>query len=244
MNCTWLRRWSVGCALSGAIACTGTPVTEPPSVAPPELPNVNAAETVPAFQGASDAAVGVGISGARGTVAPDSLVWLINLDGAAAPVLFRADADGSFAVPLQAREGDELRMHVLVDEVASPPLDMILGESFLLASPDHGTCVRTMPTQVDAGESPVGESNVTTLQIQNTCDGAIELDVSLHPSATDFRLGQVGETSLAQGESTNVSITFEPLAGESAVRSTVALLDIMRGTESDRIAVSLWGHVP
>jgi hypothetical protein len=128
--------------------------------------------------------------------------------------------------------------------VASPPLDMILGEGFLLASPDHGTCVRTMPTQVDTGESAVGESNVATLQIENTCDAAIELDVQLHPSATDFRVGQVGETQLGQGESTTVSITFEPLAAANPVRSSVALLHVVRGGSEDRIAVSLWGRVP
>lgn len=242
MTSTWLRRLGFAGLLQSLIACTGTPVTEPPSVAPPELPNVNANETLPEYQaGAGDYALPIGLSGSRGSIEPNSRVWSINLDGVAPPTVLRADADGSFEVPVQARVGDELRMHVLVDNRASLPLDMILGENLVLASPDRGTCVRALPKQIDFGESGIGVAQVIDLDIENTCDSTLELAVRLHPSATDFRLGQLGESTLLPGEATSVSITFEPLPSDTLLRSSVVLLDLSLSSVDDRIAVSLWG---
>lgn len=245
MTSTWLRRVNAGWLLFGLTACVGTPVTEPPSATPPELPQVTVRETLPEFQGAAaDATTPIGLSGGPGSTEPNSLVWAINLDGVDPAVVARADADGSFEVPVAAMDGDELRMHVLVDGVPSAPLDMIFGSDLVLASPDHGRCVRTTPTMLDFGTLAAGESTSMDLVVENTCAEPIDLALPrTHPSATDFRIPLQGLTTLAEGESTTLSITFEPLPAIDALRSTVLLIEFASAAENDRMAVTLWGRV-
>lgn len=243
MTSMWRRRLMVTGLLNSMIACAGTPVTEPPSVAPPDLADINAAETVPAFNtGQPEAPIPIGLAGGRGAVEADSLVWTINLDSTAPPSLLRADADGSFRVPVQAQVGDELRMHVWVDDAVSPPLDMVVSDGLLLAAPDDSTCVRTMPTQMNFGESAAGAPRTMDLLIENTCALPLDLAVALHPSASDFALSPLDDDTLAEGETTTLSVTFDPAEGPSSLRSSVLLIQIASADGGGRVAVSLWGR--
>lgn len=227
--------------LALATACTGTPVTEPPGVAPPELPQLGAYETLPSLEpAAGDFARPIGLSGRAGAVEPDAFVWVINLDSEEPPLLARADADGSFEIPISAGPGNEMRMHVLVDGEPSLPLDMVMTETIALEAPMHGTCVRTTPIMVKFGDVAVDATDEVDLLIENTCASAIDLAVSLHASTTDFRLGQLGEAVLASGESTTLPVTFAPEGGGTQ-RSGVAFIAISGESGDDRIAVSLWG---
>jgi len=244
MTSNWRRRMSVGWLLL-LTACVGTPVTEPPSVSPPELPQVNARETLPEFQGvAADSFTPIGLSGGPGAVEPNALVWAINLDGVDPAVVARADADGSFEVPVAAMDGDELRMHVLVDGDASAPLDMIFTSDLVLASPEHRTCATATPTMVDFGTINASDTSSLDVLIENTCAETIDISLTeLHQSTTDFALRGNAATVLGEGESVTLTITFQPRPTANALRSTVLLVDVQSATDTGRIAVTLWGRV-
>jgi len=244
MTSPWIRRtgWLASIHL---IACAGTPVTEPPSVAPPDLPDVRANESVPALApGVADTSIPIGLHGGPGAVKGDALVWAINLDTEAPPVVRLADADGSFNVPIQGNVGDRLRMHTLVNDVASAPLDMTLGGELALATAANSECLAMVPTSLNLGTTQVDQVVEAQLTIENTCSDAVDVAVRLHASAADFELDASTLFSLAPGESEVLSVVFSPAEGAARLRSSVLFL---RGTSAgveEQVAVTLWGRVP
>lgn len=244
MNSRWIRRtgWLASIHLA---ACAGTPVTEPPSVAPPELPDVRANESVPAFgSGVADTRIPIGLYGGPGAVKGDALVWAINLDTEAPAVVRLADADGSFNVPIQGNVGDRLRMHTLVNDVASAPLDMTLGSDLALVTPANSACLAMVPKSLDLGMAQVAEVVEAKLMIENTCSDAIDVAVRLHGSAADFELNASTSLSLPPGESEMLSVAFSPVEGAARLRSSVLFVHASNGSGEVQVAVTLWGRVP
>lgn len=245
MTAHWNRRTGWMLASFHLIACAGTPVTEPPSVAPPELPDVRANESVPALSpGVADANIPIGLYGGPGAVKGDALVWAINLDADAPAVVRLADADGSFNVPIQGNVGDRLRMHTLVDDVASAPLDMTLGSELALATPENSECLAMVPESLDLGMAQVAEVVEAELTIENTCSDAVEVGVRLHSSAVDFDLDAATPFSLAPGEYQTLSVEFSPSAGAARLRSSVLFLNATGAGMDEQVVVTLWGRVP
>jgi Abnormal spindle-like microcephaly-assoc'd, ASPM-SPD-2-Hydin len=243
MTAHWTRRTGWMLASIHLIACAGTPVTEPPSVAPPELPDVRANESVPALEpGVADTRIPIGLYGGPGAVKGDALVWAINLDADAPPVVRLADADGSFNVALQGNVGDRLRMHTLVGDVASAPLDMTLGTELALASPARSECLAMVPDSLDLGTVQMDQVAEADLTIENTCNDSVDVAVRLHSSATDFELDAALPFSLAPGESETLSVVFSPSAGTPRLRSSVLFLNATGADREEQVVVTLWGR--
>jgi hypothetical protein len=154
------------CAIAGS-GCEGprgaTPLPEPPAL---DANRIDVPEIMPAVLGP------ITIEGDTRSATPGSTLRVTNLDSTAEPATTTVAADGSFAIQVDAAEGDVLRVEAERNGERSNALDFVLGEAGLTPSPRHD-CIRVDPEfRLEFLESP----DIQQLFFQSTCDSDAVLD--------------------------------------------------------------------
>ncbi len=198
-----------------AAACTATPVPEPPGPQQPDFRGIGGPEIFPQTDQ-------IEVRGDDGTVGPNQLVRVTNLDTTDPPVDVVADANGGFTVGVPGEQGDELRLQTIVDGERSEPLDVLFDG--LPSRGQREDCVTLTPPTfrdlADAGPS-------TTIALRNDCGQDVTVDsVVIRRSAAQLQLNGDPTTGvLTDGGERAIDLDVGTGSFEDVVLITVALQD-------------------
>jgi len=235
-------RWSSLVAVTACWSgCTATPLPEPPAFAP-DLTRIAPGETREVGPQVERASY-VDFVGEAGAADPSSTVRVTNLDTDDESVAAQVQEDGSFAIAVMVKIGNELRFESVRGGVRSAPSDGVVGSEFLLQSSPRFECVRLLTgNSLDFGETAPGSESARSWTARNEC--ATEITAA-NPTWRLDRLGfSVEFTSAvvpAGGEFT-IPIKFSPAASGNA--EDVLFVDLELGDERIRYPVTVYGRAP
>lgn len=226
---TVIALWASGCAVD--------PLPEPPVTEPQLLGDFDGGVCGECDGQAS-------LTGAPGSVANADVLWAVNLDLEAAPVVVPVDADGSFGLFIPAVEGNEVRIQARAGDQRSAPLDlvMLLDGGVAVAPRPLAGCFVVAP-ELALPNTAVGATGAAVLRLEHTCAAPLQVDaVALRAASTDFAVSAPSlPLVLAPGEFVDVAIDFTP-AG-AGLREEVLLVEISQ-PEVDRRPITLFGRAP
>jgi hypothetical protein len=184
-------------------ACTGSPVPEPPNLAPPALDRVS---SMPSSSGSSI------LTGAAGAAEPGTFLWAANLETADAPVTTPVAADGSFMLSVSFRDGDELRLQVRdTEDGRSRPVDVTTPDIAEVVRPLAGCLTIEPPLELDFGTTPTGTPVTETLAIDNACGDTVTIAmVRSRSGSTSFATATTTPIDVADGASASIEVSFVP----------------------------------
>jgi hypothetical protein len=232
------RAWLAGLAATIALGagCIATPVPEPPNLSPPEIQD---------FEVDVSRQVGtILITGAPGTVPPQTGIWGVDLETVDPPATAVAAADGSFALGMTASEGDVLRLQYRNDTSRSDPVDALVTGAGSL-EPAVGAvaqaCIALEPAlELDLG--PVDVDGVVTgaIAVVNRCDEAASVGAArMRVETGPFELVTAAPLDVAAGGEADVEVRFAPTtAGD---HEEILLLEVGT-TLFERRPVTLFGE--
>jgi hypothetical protein len=223
-----LRAALLGASALGGASCVGTPLPEPPDELPaPDYEHFLANDSGVMVVSTGESTVMFG--GGRGTVQPNTRVWIVNLDRDVAPVQVDADAEGGFTSPaIRAAADDRIRVLSRTGTQHSAPLDLrvstpeLAAPGSLYVSPlpaSDLSCLRITPAATLSLSTAEG-----TLRVENRCDSEVELTrVGLRFGDQGFELA-TSPTRLSVGQRTTLDIRDSRAAG-AAERLEIVLID-------------------
>ena len=149
----------------GVVACSVSPVPEPPDGSKPALVATVGASPRVCFSCEGTYYV---LSGEPGAASDAELVWGVNLDGVEPPVTVPTNPDGSFELALRAAPGDQVRLQSRRGAFRSAPRDFFLTSSapeMRIEARPKPPC-SLAPLEVDFGSVPVGDSRSRAVRLQ------------------------------------------------------------------------------
>lgn len=234
-------------------ACVGTPTPEPPDYDPLPRPDAGGFMTtvrVTTFTEVDSALppVMVPLTARPGTVAPDSEVWLINLDEpSAAPLTLRADARGGFATTVTGRIGQRVRVLYRTERDHSLPLDLeITGNPMSAAiTPMRESaalpCLTISPP--DEITRVVGDDGTMrgTFELANGCAEPVTIErAELRFGDVGFRLTTPPASVPANGRA-ELTLLF-PANSDPRERTDIVLLEAASAGARARYALGVWAR--
>jgi hypothetical protein len=208
-----VRRWAKTCALASAVcwssACFATDTGNPPAA--PEIDH-DAVHAVPEGGLAQPA---VSFSGPAGAISPArGRVFALPLDRDDAAQSSPVSADGSFALErVPADIGEEVRLFVIDDGLASAPLDLrITSDGAVPAIDGARECVAIAPGRVIPGEvSTVGTAVALAATITNRCAEPVAIErVELRAPGGELALVEPVPVAIAAGEAATLRVSLTP----------------------------------
>lgn len=209
--------------------CTGKPVPEVPSLAPPNPDEID-------FM--SGTSVPGDVRGGPGAVEPGAQVWLAPLDQPVAPTVAAAAADGSFATMMMVFPGEEVRIQARLDDLRSDPVDVLVGAGAIVRP--SADCLTLSPAlELAMGEVAVGDSATASIEVDNACGAEVQIGgIRLRAPSTSVFIDTIGPLVVADGTTGTIDITFRPDA--SGLSEEVVILDVT-APEMDRRPVTVFG---
>jgi hypothetical protein len=181
------------------------------------------------------------IAGEAGSAKNADAVWIVNLDGQAAPALVPVADDGSFEAMIAASPGDEVRLQARRDELRSEPLDLAVSIDAVLAPAPRplADCFVVAP-ELELEDAAAGATSSATLALSHDCDTALTIEsIALRAPAPPFEVtAPAAPFDLAPGETVTVTIRLSP---DTAGLVEEVLLIEVASSEMDRRPVTLFG---
>jgi hypothetical protein len=178
------------------------------------------------------------IAGQPGAATPGASVRVIDLDTRDPGVSTTAASDGSFALTVPVRSGDELRLQAQTDSARSEPVDLIYRSvepvDTLEPSPRHD-CVTLDP----GFEVAFAGSASRSLRVQNACSGPIVLAAPrFRLDGADFELESVLPLTLPAGSEGRLDLTR--LSPTPPAREDVLFVDVSLADQVLRYPIGLF----
>ena len=178
------------------------------------------------------------IAGLPGAATPGASVRVLDLDTRDPAVSTTAASDGSFALLVPVRSGDELRLQAQTGGARSEPVDLIYRSvelaDTLEPSPRHD-CVTLDPGFELAFAGSVSRS----LRVQNACSGPIVLSAPrFRLDGADFELESVLPLTLPAGSEGLLDLTL--LRPAPPAREDVLFVDISLDGRALRYPIGLY----
>jgi hypothetical protein len=232
-------RWILATCLS---ACVGTPTPEPPDNLPrPDESKIFGPLIMLNFEGAIDTVSRViPVVGDPRAVAPNTDVWVVNLDGSGPAVTMPSKSDGSFRATVFAAPNNRVRIVSRTDSQHSLPLDAhvisVDGEPALAQLPAGGLpCLTITPDELDNVVS--GKDLSRRFTLESACDEPITVSARLRFGDAGFAL-DAPTTVPANG---TAAITVEVTAHDDArEHADIVLLDVASRSITGQYALGVW----
>ncbi|WP_437283576.1 hypothetical protein WME90_07750 [Sorangium sp. So ce375] len=227
-------RWLAVLLVACAAGCGVNPIPEPPFERPPAL----AGDVVGAVCDECDGAP-LELAGGPGSVTDADVVWAVNLDGTAPPVVAPVADDGSFALQIDGVRGNELRLQARRGARRSAPMDLLAGAGVLEPSPRPLAGCFRVEQELALPETDVGAMSIGTLALVHTCGAPLAIDsIALRAPAPEYSLeGTAAPVVLDAGSVAELRVVYRP--AEAATREEVALIEVS-SPEVFRRAVTLF----
>jgi len=248
------RRWAL--LVACVSACVGTPTPEPPDYLP--TPNGGLIFGIPTVTPLSTEVdpsvrtVEVPLTGNAGAVAPNSELWIVNLDDpSATPLTVRARGNGSFSTKVDANMGDRLRLVSRSARQHSLPLDALYADAVdsstvkpmvsLIPLPPQGLdCLQIAPVAEITRIVESGKSHDDSFVLTNRCSAALEItNATLRFGDQGFALATPPESVPVNG-SAKLTVKF---AGhdDPSEHADILLLDVRQADGAvGRYALGVW----
>jgi hypothetical protein len=234
-------------------ACVGTPTPEPPDYDPLPRPDAGGFMTtvrvlMPEVVDSALPPVMVPLTALPGTVAPESEVWLINLDEpSTSPLTLRADARGGFATIVTGRIGQRVRLLYRTARDHSLPLDLEITGNPMSAAIGPMRESAALPcltiTPPDEITRVVGEDGNMrgTFALSNSCAEPVTLErAELRFGDVGFRLTTPPDSVPANGRA-ELTVLF-PANTDASERTDIVLLEAASGGARSRYALGVWAR--
>jgi hypothetical protein len=222
-----------------ALACSVSPVPEPPQ-ADPELHSAIDLEPC-------DDCSTVILRGQPGATENASHVWAVNLDRPDEPVEAPILPDGSFSLAVEVGDGDDVRLQARRGLRRSAPRDYQINasrftERFFAAPRPLVDCFPA-PFEWHLGSAQLGQSITRSLQLPSSCASELRIAaIRLRSSLAALRVdGPAAPLVIASGETLTVTLTFTPTT--PGLVEDILLLEIA-SPSSDRRAIQVLGDAP
>ncbi|MEM9190981.1 MAG: hypothetical protein AAGF12_17480 [Myxococcota bacterium] len=202
-------------------ACTGTPVTEPPNVLPPD-PNL-----VATLSGTGTVAV----VGQPGAVAPMAVVVGVDIDSTDPAERMESTADGAFTLnftpPLTL-----VRLFVEAEGTRSAPLDLEIDTG----APKPPSCLE-VPSVLRFTRSDAPER--LELRVQSECPSSIAVSgLRLRTASESFSIEAAPPVLVEAGSTTTIPVVYDPASGPGEEILILESADL-----GDRFVVTLEGNL-
>ncbi|WP_437591648.1 hypothetical protein [Sorangium sp. So ce1000] len=227
-------RWLAVLLVACVAGCGVNPIPEPPFERAPALAGDVVGKVCDECDGAP-----LKLTGAPGSVTDADLVWAVNLDGTAPPVVAPVADDGSFALDIDGIRGDELRLQARRGALRSEPADLIAGAGVLEPSPRPLDGCFQVERELGLPETSVGAVSIRTIQLVHACSAPLAIDsIALRAPAPEYSLeGAAAPVVLEAGSVEDLRVVYRPTA--AAAREEVALIEVS-SPEVFRRAVTLF----
>ncbi|WP_437804162.1 hypothetical protein [Sorangium sp. So ce693] len=228
-------RWLAVLLVACVAGCGVNPIPEPPFERPPAL----AGDVVGAVCDECDGAP-LKLTGAPGSVTDADVVWAVNLDGTAPPVVAPVAADGSFALDIDGLRGDELRLQARRGALRSEPVDLIAGRGALELSPRPLAGCFEVERELALPEAAVGAMSSSAIALAHSCGAPLAIDrIALRAPAPEYSLeGTAAPVVLEAGSAGELRVVYRPT--EAAARGEEVALIEVSSPEVFRRAVTLF----
>lgn len=232
----WPKLWALATFVSG---CTATPLPEPPAFGPDlsRIAPVDRGQARPASEGLFS----IVFHGQTGSADPGSTVRVTNLDALTPTVATSVAEDGSFAISLEVRAGDELRFESVRDGTRSPPSDARVREDYGLETAPRFDCIRLQSgSTIDFGTTPVAATTERSWVFRNACGSEIRV------ADPRWRLGTSGfdtafrAAPVQAGDEFELPLTFTPTQAGGA--EDVFFVEIEVAGERIRYPITAFGQ--
>ncbi|HEX5655626.1 MAG TPA: hypothetical protein VFX59_00455 [Polyangiales bacterium] len=234
-------RWFLATCLG---ACVGTPTPEPPDnlPRPDDWKIFGGSVPLATTTDVRELVSPIPFAGSVGSVAPNSELWVVNLDRAeVSPLTVIADAQGGFTGMLSAQLNDRVRLVSRTDSQHSLPLDayVITGmnnQAQLAQLPSTElSCLRVTPAEELT--AVVGNDVTRRFTLTSTCSEPISLDARLRFGDAGFAID--APTSLPANGRAEITVR---ITGHDDPRehADILLLDVESGANRGRYALGVW----
>ncbi|WP_438031188.1 hypothetical protein [Sorangium sp. So ce233] len=226
-------RWLAVLLVACVAGCGVNPIPEPPAA--PELGDVIGDLCMVCDTWTVD------LAGGPGSARNADEIWAVSLDGTAPPAVAEVDADGSFALALEADLGDEVRVQARRGEQRSAPADLVVAQGVLKRAPRPLADCFDVEPELELPDTAVGEVSTGVLRLEHDCAEPLVIDaIALRAPADDVGVGEVSApVVLAPGEPRDVRVELRSSA--PGPREEVLLIEVSSPAATRR-AVTLFGR--
>ncbi|XXT25516.1 hypothetical protein WME94_10395 [Sorangium sp. So ce429] len=226
-------RWLAVLLVAFVAGCGVNPIPEPPAA--PELGDVLGDICMVCDTQTVD------LAGGPGSARNADVVWAVDLDGTAPPVVAEVGADGSFVLALDAYLGDEVRVQARRGEHRSAPADLVVADGVLERAPRPLADCFHVEAELELPDTAIGEVSTGVLRLVHDCAAPLAIDaIALRAPAADLALqGGPAPVVVAPGEPLDVRVELRPRA--AGPREEVLLIEASSPADTRR-AVTLFGR--
>ncbi|MGK3996321.1 hypothetical protein [Sorangium sp. So ce1024] len=229
-------RWIAALLVACAAGCGVNPIPEPPAA--PELGDVIGDVCLVCDTWTVD------LAGGPGSARNADVVWAVNLDGTAPPMVAEVGADGSFAFSIEARTGDEVRVQARRGDQRSAPADLVVAKGLLKPAPRPLAGCFDVEPELELPDAAVGGVSTGVLRVEHDCADPLTIDaIALRAPAADLAVqGAPAPVVVAPGEPLDVRVELRPSA--SGPREEVLLIEASSPAATRRAVTLLGRGVP